>query len=94
MVDEPGRRHERVVGRGNDVVIATRQQARREADLDISDRIIVTLSVDDQLKAQIQPHVGLIAGETLAIEVLFDASGERTVAVEGALIGVTVAIPG
>jgi len=78
-------------GSARDIVRAV-QQARREADLDISDRIIVTLSVDEQLKAQILPHVGLIAGETLAIEVLFDASGERSVAVEGALIGVSVAL--
>jgi hypothetical protein len=48
----------------------------------------------DELKAQIEPHVGLIAGETLAVDVLFDASGERAIAVEGALIGVSVAIAG
>jgi isoleucyl-tRNA synthetase len=78
-------------GSARDIVRAV-QQARREADLDISDRIIVTLSIDDELKTQILPHVGLIAGETLALEVLFDASGERSVAVEGALIGVSVAI--
>ena len=80
-------------GSARDIVRAV-QQARREADLDISDRIIVTLSLDDELKAQIQPHVGLIAGETLAVDVLFDASGERAIAVEGALIGVSVAIAG
>jgi isoleucyl-tRNA synthetase len=68
------------------------QQARREANLDISDRIIVTLSLDDDVKAQILPHVGLIAGETLALDVLFDPSGERAVAVEGTLIGVSVAL--
>jgi hypothetical protein len=44
------------------------------------------------MKSQILPHVGLIAGETLAIEVLFDASAERAVSVEGALIGVSVAV--
>jgi isoleucyl-tRNA synthetase len=80
-------------GSARDIVRAV-QQARREADLDISDRIIVTLSVDDGLKAQIEPHVGLIAGETLAIDVLFDATGERTIAIEGALIGVSVAVAG
>ena len=78
-------------GSARDIVRAV-QQARREADLDISDRIIVTLSLDDDLKAQILPHVGLIAGETLALEVLFDATGERVTAVEGALIGVSVAL--
>ena len=78
-------------GSARDIVRAV-QQARREADLDISDRIIVTLSLDDGLKAQILPHVGLIAGETLALDVLFDASGERVVSVEGALIGVSVAL--
>ena len=80
-------------GSARDIVRAV-QQARREADLDISDRIVVTLSVDDELKAQIEPHVGLIAGETLAVDVLFDASGERAIAIEGALIGVSVAIAG
>lgn len=78
-------------GSARDIVRAV-QQARREADFDISDRIIVTLSLDDGLKGQISPHVGLIAGETLAVEVLFDASGTRSVTVEGAVIGVAVAL--
>jgi isoleucyl-tRNA synthetase len=78
-------------GSARDIVRAV-QQARRDANLDISDRVIVTLSVERELQSQISPHLGLIARETLAREVLFDGSGERTVNIEGAIIGVAVAL--
>jgi len=78
-------------GSARDIVRAV-QQARRDANLDISDRVIVTLSVERELQSQISPHLGLIARETLAREVLFDGSGERTVYIEGAIIGVAVAL--
>jgi len=78
-------------GSARDIVRAV-QQARRDANLDISDRIIVTLSVEPELQSQISPHLGLIASETLAREVLFDESGQRAVNIEGAVIGVAVAL--
>ena len=78
-------------GAARDIVRAV-QQARREANLDISDRIIVTLSVEPELQSQIMPHLSLIASETLAREVLFDESGQRAVNIEGAVIGVAVAL--
>lgn len=76
-------------GLARDVVRAV-QQARREANLNISDRIMLTLGVDDALRGQIAPHEALIAGETLAVEVVWNTAMERTVAIEGNSIGVSV----
>jgi len=77
-------------GLARDVVRAV-QQARRDADLQVSDRIVLTLGVDEVLKSQISVHEALIAGETLATEVVWDTTMERPVAIEGASIGVSVA---
>ena len=79
-------------GLARDIVRAV-QQARREADLNVSDRIVLTLGVDDATKSQILPHQDLIAGETLAVQVLWDLSMDRSVQVEGTRIGVTVSLP-
>ncbi|MEY3656292.1 MAG: isoleucyl-tRNA synthetase [Actinomycetota bacterium] len=78
-------------GLARDVVRAV-QQARREADLNVSDRIVLTLGADDALRAQLAPHEGLIAGETLAVEVVWDSGLERTVAIEGTSIAVLVSV--
>jgi isoleucyl-tRNA synthetase len=78
-------------GLARDVVRAV-QQARRDADLNVSDRIVLTLGVDDAVQAQLAPHEGLIAGETLAVEVVWNSSLERTVAIEGTSIAVLVAV--
>lgn len=78
-------------GLARDVVRAV-QQARRDADLNVSDRIVLTLGADDAVQAQLLPHQGLIAGETLAVEVVWDARLERTVAIEGTFIAVVVAV--
>ena len=77
-------------GLARDIVRAV-QQARRDAQLDVSDRIVLTLGVDEATKAQVLTHVGLIAGETLAVSVVWDTAVERTVAIEGTLINVSVA---
>jgi isoleucyl-tRNA synthetase len=77
-------------GLARDIVRAV-QQARRDAQLDVSDRIVLTLGVDEATKAQVLTHEGLIAGETLAVSVVWDIAVERTVAIEGTLINVSVA---
>ena len=64
---------------------------RRDAQLDVSDRIVLTLGVDEATKAQVATHEGLIAGETLAVSVVWDTAVERTIAIEGTLINVSVA---
>jgi isoleucyl-tRNA synthetase len=76
-------------GLARDIVRAV-QQARREADLNVSDRIVLTIGVDDATKANIGVHEGLIAGETLAVEVVWDSAMEREIAIEGTTIGISV----
>lgn len=78
-------------GLARDVVRAV-QQARRDAGLDVSDRIVLTLGVDPQVRQQIEVHEGLIAGETLATSLRWDADMERPVSIEGTSIGVSVAL--
>jgi len=78
-------------GLARDVVRAV-QQARRSADLNVSDRIVLTLSADDDVRQQLAPHEGLISGETLATSVVWDPSLTRDVAIEGTSIGVSVAV--
>lgn len=78
-------------GLARDVVRAV-QQARRDADLNVSDRIVLTLGAEDTVQAQLTPHQDLIAGETLAVEVVWDSTLERTVAIEGTSIAVLVAV--
>ena len=45
------------------------QQARRDAGLDVSDRIALTVGLPDQVRAQLAPHERFIARETLATSV-------------------------
>ncbi|GAB2756855.1 isoleucine--tRNA ligase [Salinifilum aidingensis] len=47
-------------------VVRVIQQARREADLDVSDRITVTVSAPEEVLADVSAHRSFIAGETLA----------------------------
>jgi isoleucyl-tRNA synthetase len=47
------------------------QQARRDAGLDVSDRIALAIGLPDQLRAQLAPHEGFIARETLATSVFW-----------------------
>ncbi|OIH97263.1 isoleucine--tRNA ligase [Curtobacterium sp. MCBA15_001] len=56
-------------GLARDVVRAV-QQARRDADLDVSDRIVLTLGADETAIDAVRTHQELIAGETLATQVL------------------------
>jgi isoleucyl-tRNA synthetase len=52
------------------------QQARRDAKLDVSDRIRLTLGGRDDVLAAARTHEALLASETLALEVHYgDAAG-------------------
>ncbi|WP_042726362.1 DUF5915 domain-containing protein, partial [Curtobacterium sp. B8] len=80
-------------GLARDVVRAV-QQARRDADLDVSDRIVLTLGVSDDAADAVRAHRDLIAGETLAtaVEVVPLATDATTTDVgEAAKVSVEVA---
>ena len=63
-------------GLARDLVRAV-QQARRDADLDVSDRIRLTIAGSDAVQSAASTHEALIAGETLATsyEVVATATG-------------------
>jgi isoleucyl-tRNA synthetase len=61
----------RVEGLAREIVHAV-QVARREAGLDVSDRIALTLGGDERLLDAARSHQSYIAGETLATSVTYD----------------------
>ncbi|KQZ75071.1 isoleucine--tRNA ligase [Nocardioides sp. Root151] len=80
-------------GLARDLVRAV-QQARRDADLDVSDRITLTVGGDDAVLAAARTHEALIAGETLATTVVLDATvaGTEVVVGDGEKARVSVAV--
>ena len=52
------------------------QQARRDADLDVSDRIRVRVKASPVWIGAFRTHEALVGGETLAVEVITDDSGD------------------
>jgi isoleucyl-tRNA synthetase len=71
-------------GTARDVVRVV-QQARREADLDVSDRIAVSIAAASQIAAVIRGHQEFIARETLAVSVAcMDALSEGFAGTVGA----------
>ena len=69
-------------GLARDLVRAI-QQARRGAGLEVSDRIVLTVSGDEQLREAVRVHQQLIKSETLALalEVVDAMSGATEVTV-------------
>ena len=69
------------------------QQARREAGLDVSDRIVLQLGLPDELRERLVGQGGLVemvARETLATDVRF-APGEPTAELDGQSVHIGVA---
>jgi isoleucyl-tRNA synthetase len=58
-------------------VVRVVQQARRDADLDVSDRIVLTVSASPEVTAALTTHREFVAGEVLADDVSF-ADGTLT----------------
>jgi isoleucyl-tRNA synthetase len=56
-------------------VVRAVQEARKQAGLDVSDRIALALGGDDELLAAAREHEAYIAGETLATSVDYGADG-------------------
>ncbi len=79
-------------GLARDVIRAV-QQARKDAGLDVSDRITLTLGADDAAtRAAIAEHRDLIAGETLASALELGGSGASEPVAVGDGASVTVAL--
>jgi isoleucyl-tRNA synthetase len=57
------------------------QQARKDAGLDVSDRISLVVAGPAEALAAARTHEALVAGETLAVEVAFEDAGETAVRV-------------
>jgi isoleucyl-tRNA synthetase len=62
-------------GRARDVIRLV-QQARRDADLAVTDRIRLTVRAAPVWIDAIENHRELVAGETLAVDIVTDASGD------------------
>jgi isoleucyl-tRNA synthetase len=58
-------------------VIRLVQQARRDADLHVSDRIRLTLGAPDDVAAAVQAHAAMVQSETLARELIVTAVGDN-----------------
>ncbi|MGH3450618.1 MAG: DUF5915 domain-containing protein, partial [Haloechinothrix sp.] len=69
------------------------QQARREAGLDVSDRIALTIDAPEDVVAAAKVHEAFIAGETLAVGVTYAPVSEGSTGTvgEGLIVGVGVA---
>ncbi|WP_026922740.1 isoleucine--tRNA ligase [Glycomyces arizonensis] len=52
-------------------VVRVVQQARKDADLDVSDRVAVTVDADADVRAAVETHADFVKGETLALELSF-----------------------
>lgn len=67
------------------------QQARKDAQLDVSDRITLTLELPDAVKSAVEPHLAFVQSETLTSSVVFgEGTAEGTVG-DGAKVKVAVA---
>ena len=68
------------------------QKARREAGLEVTDRIVLTLDGDPTLLAAARAHEGYLAAETLAVQVGYESlNGAAPVEIDGRELRVAVA---
>ncbi|MEA2192144.1 MAG: isoleucyl-tRNA synthetase, partial [Solirubrobacteraceae bacterium] len=78
-------------GLAREVVHAV-QNARRDAGLQIADRIVLTLGGDEELLAAARSHERYLAGEVLAVGVHFTRNGDGALAsIEGRELRISVA---
>jgi len=61
-------------------VIRVIQQARKDAGLDVSDRIALTVGADGPVAEAVRTHLEFVAGETLATELVIAAAAEVSAA--------------
>jgi isoleucyl-tRNA synthetase len=79
-------------GTARDVVRVV-QQARRDADLDVADRIALTVAAPENVLAAVRAHQDFVAHETLATSVtLVDSLDEGFVGTVGEAVPITVGV--
>jgi isoleucyl-tRNA synthetase len=61
-------------------IVRAVQNARKEAGLNVEDRIELTLGGDDELISAAQAHEEYVAGEVLAVQVSYDGASAGEVA--------------
>ena len=72
-------------------VVRAVQNARKDAGLDITDRIALSLGGDEELIAAARAHEPYVAGETLATSIAYGADGDATeVTVDGRPLAIAV----
>ena len=72
-------------------VVRAVQNARKEAGLEVTDRIELGLGGDDELVAAAREHEDYVAGETLATTVAYDGASGTTARIEGRELAINVA---
>ncbi|MDQ2676300.1 MAG: DUF5915 domain-containing protein, partial [Actinomycetota bacterium] len=73
-------------------VVHAVQNARKQAGLEITDRISLNLSGDGELVEAARAHEGYVAGEVLATEVAYGGDGPASdVLIEGRPLSIAVA---
>jgi isoleucyl-tRNA synthetase len=72
-------------------VVHAIQAARKEAGLNVEDRIALSLGGDDAVLEAVRAHSDYVTGETLAVSLSFDGGDPVTVDGRELLIGVTLA---
>jgi isoleucyl-tRNA synthetase len=81
-------------GLAREVVHAV-QAARKNAGLEVEDRISLTLGGDEELLAAAREHEEYVAGETLATSLAFDgAQAEHEAEIEGRQLSISVRLAG
>ncbi|MCW3023943.1 MAG: isoleucine-tRNA ligase, partial [Conexibacter sp.] len=73
-------------------VVRAIQNARKEAGLEVSDRIALDLGGDAEILDAVREHEEFVAGEVLALEVSYGANGAGAQAtVDGHAVSIVVA---
>ncbi|MCP2251001.1 isoleucine--tRNA ligase [Lentzea aerocolonigenes] len=67
------------------------QQARKDAQLDVSDRITLTLELPDAVRSAVEPHLPFVQSETLTSSVVFGEGASEGSVGDGLKVKVAVA---
>lgn len=67
------------------------QQARKDAALDVSDRITLTLELPDSVRSAVEPHLPFVQSETLTSSVVFGSGVSEGTVGDGLKVKVAVA---